>query len=97
MVRFGWFLAALLVAASAPASAAAADDTGWVINSFGADISVRQDSTLEIVETISVAVVPGSSFYNNAQDGASQVRFTFCKKEETLSATAERLSRLRPS
>src|SRR5438552_11724714 len=30
-----------------------------------------------LVETIGVAVVPGSSFCNNARDGASQVRFTF--------------------
>ncbi len=49
-----------------------------------------------LVETIGVAVVPGSSFYNNAHDGASQVRFTFCKKEETLAAAEERLSKLRP-
>jgi aspartate/methionine/tyrosine aminotransferase len=49
-----------------------------------------------LVEAIGVAVVPGSSFYNSAQDGASQVRFTFCKKEETLAAAEERLSRLRP-
>jgi len=48
-----------------------------------------------LVETIGVAVVPGSSFYNNARDGASQVRFTFCKKEETLAAAEERLSKLR--
>src|SRR5579864_4985713 len=34
-----------------------------------------------LVEEIGVAVVPGSSFYNDARDGASQVRFTFCKKE----------------
>src|SRR4029077_7373797 len=37
-----------------------------------------------LVEEIGVATVPGSSFYNNPQDGATQVRFTFCKKEETL-------------
>jgi aminotransferase len=49
-----------------------------------------------LVESIGVAVVPGSSFYNNARDGASQVRFTFCKKEETLAAAEERLSKLRP-
>jgi aminotransferase len=49
-----------------------------------------------LVEEIGVAVVPGSSFYNNAHDGASQVRFTFCKKEETLAAAEERLSKLRP-
>src|ERR1700756_1195621 len=39
-----------------------------------------------LVQEIGVACVPGSSFYNDAQDGASQVRFTFCKKEETLAA-----------
>ena len=50
-----------------------------------------------LVEKIGIAAVPGSSFYNDAADGARQVRFTFCKKEETLSAAAERLSRLRPS
>src|SRR5580765_2654163 len=47
-----------------------------------------------LVQEIGVAVVPGSSFYNDAKDGASQVRFTFCKKEETLAAAEERLSRL---
>jgi aminotransferase len=38
--------------------------------------------------------VPGSSFYNDAQDGAQQVRFTFCKKEETLAAAEARLVKL---
>jgi len=47
-----------------------------------------------LVEKIGVAVVPGSSFYNDPRDGASQVRFTFCKKDETLSAAEERLSKL---
>lgn len=47
-----------------------------------------------LVETVGVAVVPGSSFYNDARDGASQVRFTFCKKESTLAAAEERLSRV---
>src|SRR6202158_918155 len=47
-----------------------------------------------LVQEIGVAVVPGSSFYNDAKDGASQVRFTFCKKEETLAAAEERLSKL---
>jgi aspartate/methionine/tyrosine aminotransferase len=47
-----------------------------------------------LVENIGVACVPGSSFYNEAQDGASQVRFTFCKKEETLAAAEERFTRL---
>jgi aspartate/methionine/tyrosine aminotransferase len=48
-----------------------------------------------LVQEIGVACVPGSSFYNNPQDGASQVRFTFCKKEETLAAAEERFKRLR--
>jgi aminotransferase len=48
-----------------------------------------------LVEKIGVAVVPGSSFYNDAADGASQVRFTFCKKESTLAAAEERLAKLR--
>ncbi len=49
-----------------------------------------------LVEKIGVAVVPGSSFYNDPADGARQVRFTFCKKEETLSAASERLRKLTP-
>jgi aspartate/methionine/tyrosine aminotransferase len=48
-----------------------------------------------LVEKIGVAVVPGSSFYNEPADGARQVRFTFCKMEKTLAAAAERLSKLR--
>jgi len=47
-----------------------------------------------LVETVGVAVVPGSSFYNDARDGATQVRFTFCKRESTLAAAEERLSRI---
>src|ERR1700739_370176 len=47
-----------------------------------------------LVEKIGVACVPGSSFYNNAQDGASQVRFHFCKKEETLAVAESRLAHL---
>ena len=48
-----------------------------------------------LVQEIGVACVPGSSFYNDPRDGASQVRFTFCKKEETLAAGEQRLARLR--
>jgi aspartate/methionine/tyrosine aminotransferase len=47
-----------------------------------------------LVEKIGVAVVPGSSFYDDPHDGASQVRFTFCKKEETLAAAEKRLAKL---
>src|SRR6516164_1022621 len=50
-----------------------------------------------LVETIGVACVPGSSFYNDPRDGASQVRFIFCKTEETLAAAETRLAHLHPS
>jgi aminotransferase len=48
-----------------------------------------------LVQEIGVAVVPGSSFYNDPADGRQQVRFTFCKTEQTLETAAERLARLR--
>jgi len=47
-----------------------------------------------LVERIGVAAVPGSSFYKDPRDGASQVRFTFCKKESTLAAAEARLAKL---
>jgi aspartate/methionine/tyrosine aminotransferase len=43
---------------------------------------------------VGVAVVPGSSFYSDPRDGARQVRFAFCKRDETLDAAAERLRKL---
>jgi len=49
-----------------------------------------------LVEEIGVAPVPGSSFYNEPADGSQQVRFTFCKKNETLEEAARRLRRLKP-
>ena len=49
-----------------------------------------------LVEEVGVAVVPGSSFYDDPADGRRQVRFAFCKKEETLAEAARRLGRLRP-
>jgi aspartate/methionine/tyrosine aminotransferase len=47
-----------------------------------------------LVEKVGVAVVPGSSFYNDAVDGARQVRFTFCKTEQTLAAAEAKLAGL---
>ena len=49
-----------------------------------------------LVEEIGIAVVPGSSFYNDPADGRRQVRFAFCKKDETLDEAARRLARLMP-
>jgi len=48
-----------------------------------------------LVREIGVAVVPGSSFYEDPERGRQQVRFCFCKTEATLDAAAERLLRLR--
>jgi aminotransferase len=47
-----------------------------------------------LVEKIGVAVVPGSSFYNQPADGRRQVRFAFCKKDATLDEAEQRLARL---
>jgi aspartate/methionine/tyrosine aminotransferase len=51
--------------------------------------------TKYLVKEIGVAVVPGSSFYSDARDGGQQVRFAFCKRDETLDAAAERLRKLK--
>ena len=48
-----------------------------------------------LVTEIGVASVPGSSFYRDPHAGRQKVRFCFCKKEETLQAADQRLSRLR--
>ena len=51
--------------------------------------------TRYLVQEIGVAAVPGSSFYNDPRDGAQQVRFAFCKRDETLDEAARRLGKLR--
>jgi aspartate/methionine/tyrosine aminotransferase len=62
------------------------------ISAFGSQNDV--EFTRHLIREIGVAVVPGSSFYHNSVDGSQQVRFCFCKKDETLEAAAERLVRL---
>jgi aminotransferase len=52
--------------------------------------------TKYLVSEVGVAAVPGSSFYRNPKDGAQQVRFAFCKRDETLDEAARRLGKLRP-
>jgi len=47
-----------------------------------------------LVKEIGVAAVPGSSFYRDPADGRTHLRFTFCKKESTFQAAAERFSKL---
>jgi aspartate/methionine/tyrosine aminotransferase len=48
-----------------------------------------------LVTEIGVAGVPGSSFYRDPADGRTQLRFTFCKREETMQLAAERLAKLK--
>jgi len=51
--------------------------------------------TRHLIREVGVACVPGSSFYSVPERGAQQVRFCFCKKDETLALAAERLEKLR--
>ena len=48
-----------------------------------------------LVKEIGVAAVPGSSFYRDPTRGVQQVRFAFCKKDETLDDAARRLKKLK--
>jgi aspartate/methionine/tyrosine aminotransferase len=50
--------------------------------------------TRHLIREVGVACVPGSSFYSRPELGAQQVRFCFCKRDETLFAAAERLAKL---
>jgi aspartate/methionine/tyrosine aminotransferase len=63
------------------------------INAFGFPNDVEFAAYL--VKEISIACVPGSSFYKHPKDGSQQVRFAFCKKPETLDEAARRLEKLR--
>jgi aminotransferase len=51
--------------------------------------------TRHLVEEVGVAVVPGSSFYQDPANGRLQVRFAFCKRDETLDEAERRLARFR--
>ena len=63
------------------------------ISGFGFENDL--EFTQYLVKEIGVAAVPGSSFYNDPRDGAQQVRFAFCKRDETLDEAGERLRKLR--
>ncbi len=63
------------------------------ISAFGFKDDV--EFTRHLIREVGVACVPGSSFYSDPALGAQQVRFCFCKKDETLMLAAERLKKLR--
>lgn len=63
------------------------------ISDFGFKSDI--EFTKFLIREIGVAVVPASSFYNDKTLGARQVRFCFCKKDETLEAAAERLQKIK--
>ncbi|HWS85644.1 MAG TPA: aminotransferase class I/II-fold pyridoxal phosphate-dependent enzyme [Pyrinomonadaceae bacterium] len=62
------------------------------ISAFGFAYDV--EFTRHLIQRVGVACVPGSSFYSRPELGARQVRFCFCKRDETLEAAADRLRRL---
>lgn len=62
------------------------------ISNFGFANDV--EFTKHLIREIGVAAVPGSSFYNDKLRGSQRLRFCFCKKDSTLEAAAERLSKL---
>jgi hypothetical protein len=45
-----------------------------------------------LVEGARVAAVPGSSFYSRPELGATRLRFSFCKRPETLREAGARLT-----
>ena len=57
---------------------------------FASDVEFAR----HLVREAGVACVPGSSFYSEPERGAQQVRFCFCKRDETLLGAAERLRTL---
>ena len=47
-----------------------------------------------LIEKTGVATVPGTSFYSGNNKGIDQIRFTYCKKDQTLEEVRKRLSLL---
>lgn len=63
------------------------------ISDFGFKNDV--EFTRFMIQEIGVAVIPMASFYHDKNFNCQQVRFCFCKRDETLEAAAERLAKLR--
>ena len=72
-------------------------DGAYYVMTDVSDFGLKNDVefTKFLIREVGVAVVPGSSFYHDKSLGKNQVRFCFCKKDETLQAAAERLQKLK--
>jgi aminotransferase len=67
----------------------------YVMADFSALSTLDDDAfARELVRTIGVAAVPGSSFFHRPGDGRTILRFNFPKRMETLEAAASRLRKL---
>ena len=55
-----------------------------------------EEVAMHLVREAGVAVVPGSSFFSRPELGRGVVRFSFCKRLETLREAGRRLRRLAP-
>ena len=60
------------------------------------DLTDEDDVTfaMRLIADPGVAAVPGSSFFSRPELGRTKLRFAFPKRDETLLAAAERLSRI---
>ena len=58
-------------------------------------IGTRDDFSFsrKVIEHTGVATVPGSSFYSTKEKGLNQVRFCFCKKDDTLTNVEKNFKR----
>jgi aspartate/methionine/tyrosine aminotransferase len=59
------------------------------VTHLGFDTDVQ--AARHLVENVGVAVVPGSSFFSEPELGSNAVRFSFCKRLETLREAGNRL------
>lgn len=62
------------------------------VSGFGATNDV--EFARYLVKDVGVATVPGSSFYGNPSDGATQIRFCYSKRDETMIEADRRLAKL---
>lgn len=62
-------------------------------------LNIGDDRTFarHMVREIGIGAVPGSSFYRHPEYGAHQIRFTFCKKIETLERAVQNLEKFKQS